>query len=154
MTRRTLYYHFASKEILVGLYLERRDGMGRAMLERSAFGATTPAQKILAVFAKLEPWFLSRGFHGCALGNAVAESETIVIAGPITKRHKIALADWFVRTCASGTCADPVELGEALMLVFDGALTSATTRRDPAVARRATRVAALLMRAHGFDISP
>lgn len=151
VTRRTLYYHFASKEVLVGRYLERRDTGSRAMVARMGSAGTTPAARIAAVFHALETWFRSRDFHGCALGNAVGENgETLVIAGPITKRHKRALARWFVSVCASSPCADPVELGEALMIVFDGALTSATTRRDPAIARRAGKIAALLMETHGM----
>lgn len=151
VTRRTLYYHFASKDVLVGRYLERRDVASRAMVANMGEGATTPGGRIVAVFTALEGWFRSREFRGCALGNAVGENgETLVVAGPITRRHKKALAAWFVRTCAAGACDDPHELGEALMIVFDGALTSAATRADPTIARRAARIARVLMAEHGL----
>ncbi|BDE07440.1 hypothetical protein WPS_27160 [Vulcanimicrobium alpinum] len=36
VTRRTLYYHFATKEALVAEYLRRRDVSGRALVENAA----------------------------------------------------------------------------------------------------------------------
>jgi AcrR family transcriptional regulator len=148
VTRRTLYYHFASKEALVGAYLTRRDAAGRALVAGNA--DVPPARRLLAVFDELERWFRTRSFRGCALTNAVAEKgETVVVAGRITLRHKRALRDWFVATCAAAGCSAPADLGEQLMVLFDGALTSATTRREPKAASHARAAAATLLRAHG-----
>ncbi len=150
VTRRTLYYHFASKEVLVAAYLKRRDVSGRALLEASSGPGDGAGRRVLAVFETLEQWFRTREFRGCALTNAVGEQ--VVIAGPVTLRHKRALLAWFVRTCASEAPESSAELGEQLLLLFDGALTSARTRRDPEVARHARSAAATLLRAHGIEV--
>lgn len=151
VTRRTLYYHFSSKDVLVAAYLERRDRHSRALLERRAVDRP-PGRKILGVFEDLERWFHTREYRGCALTNALGEGgATVVVTTPITRRHKDAIRDWFVATCEAAGAREPATVGEMLMLLFDGAQTSAATRRDPGVARHAREAATILLRAHGVD---
>ena len=124
----------------------------RARIERAVENSESHVSAILAVFSALERWFRTRQFRGCALTNAVGEcGDTVVVAGPITRRHKLAICEWFVTTSRAAGAKDPVALGEMLMLLFDGALTSATTRRSPAGALRAREAAAVLIRAHGVS---
>jgi len=151
VTRRTLYYHFADKDALVRVYLRNRDRSGRALFERVEAQAADAASSVLAVFASLEVWFRTKEFRGCAFTNAIGEGrETVVFAGPIARRHKRALRDWFVRICASGGADDADALGEQLMILFDGAMSSSWVRRDPAVARHAAAAARTLLSAHGL----
>ena len=151
VTRRTLYYHFADKDALVRVYLRNRDRSGRALFERVEAQTADAASSVLAVFASLEVWFRTREFRGCAFTNAIGEGrETVVFAGPIARRHKRALRDWFVRICANGGADDANALGEQLMILFDGAMSSSWVRRDPAVARRAGDAARTLLSAHGL----
>jgi len=132
--------------------LERRDRISRQLLEGAADALRSHAESILAVFVALERWFRTREFRGCALTNAVSEGgETVIVAGPITRRHKRAICAWFVATCKAASAREPVALGEMLMLLFDGALSSATTRLSPESAVRAREAAAVLMRAHGLE---
>jgi AcrR family transcriptional regulator len=144
VTRRTIYYHFASKDDLVRAYLKARDVSGRAIVGKASVG--DPRQAIFAVFDGLERWFHSRTFRGCALTNAVGErGDTLVIAGPITHKHKRALLDWFVRAASEAGAPDAHLLGEQLMLLFDGALIAATTRRSPQAARFAREASQILL---------
>jgi AcrR family transcriptional regulator len=148
VSRRTLYYHFADKEALVRAYLRDRDRSGRALFERAEARAVTVTGSILAVFESLETWFRTKEFRGCAFVNAVGEGgETVVFAGPIARRHKVALRDWFVRMCTGGGAADAGALGEQLMILFDGAMCGSSIRRDPAIARQAREAARTLLAA-------
>ena len=79
-------------------------------------------------------------------------TETIVVAGPITQRHKVAIRDWFVRASREAGARDAHQLGEQLMLLFDGALVSARTRRDAEVARHARDAARVLLRDGGVAV--
>jgi hypothetical protein len=120
----------------------------RAIVGRASVG--NPREAIVAVFDGLERWFRSREFRGCALTNAVGErGDTLVIAGPITLKHKRALLAWFVRAASDARATDPDLLGEQLMLLFDGALAAATTRRSPGSARSARRAAEILLDVSG-----
>ena len=152
VTRRTLYYHFADKDALVRVYLRNRDRAGRAVFERAEAASSGAASSVLAVFGSLEAWFRTKEFRGCAFTNAIGEGrETVVFAGPIARRHKRALRDWFVRICEDGGAVNADELGEQLMILFDGAMCSSWTRRDPAVARHAAAAARALLAAHGLS---
>lgn len=146
VTRRTLYYHFEGKDALVKAYLRNRDRSSRSLFERAEARTATAAESVLAVFDSLEAWFRTKEFRGCAFTNAVGEGrETVVFAGPIARRHKLALRDWFVRVCAGGGATDASGLGEQLMILFDGAMSSSWVRRDPSVARHARSAAATLL---------
>jgi AcrR family transcriptional regulator len=151
VTRRTLYYHFSDKDALVRVYLRNRDRSGRALFERAEAQSTDAAGSVLAVFASLEIWFRTKEFRGCAFTNVIGEgTETVVFAGPIARRHKRALRDWFVRVCGDGGADDANALGEQLMILFDGAMSSSLTRRDPAVAHHAAAAARTLLSARGL----
>jgi len=109
-----------------------------------------PHAAVARVFESLDRWFRTRAFRGCALTNAVAENgETIVFAGTITARHKRAILDWFRVAAEAAGAHDPAALSEQLMLLFDGALTSARTRRQLDAASHAAAAAKLLFAAHG-----
>ncbi len=144
VTRRTLYYHFASKDVLVGEYLRARDMRSRALV--------TSAGTVLGVFDRLEGLIRRSDFKGCALTNAaLGEAETVVFAGAITMRHKRALRTWFIAACVSLDARSPTDLGEALMLIFDGCLVASRTRRDRAYIEAARRAVRTLLAAHGVS---
>lgn len=151
VTRRTLYYHFEGKDELVRAYLEGRDRAGRSLFVRARAQHPSPAEAILAVFDSLEAWFRTKEFRGCAFANAIGESsETVVFAGPIARKHKLALRDWFVHVCGDAGAAHPRELAEQLLLLFDGAMNGSSIRRDPRIARHARNAAQTLLAANGI----
>jgi len=150
VTRRTLYYHFEDKEALVRAYLRARDRSGRALLVNARERSSSPSAAILAVFDSLEVWFRTKEFRGCAFANAVGESrDAVIFAGPIARKHKLALRDWFVDACEDAGAARPRDLAEQLMILFDGAMNGSSIRRDPAIARHARAAAQTLLAAAG-----
>jgi len=75
VARMTLYRHFASKEDLVMAFLERREEQWtRLWLQAEVEArASTPAERLLAVFDVFDPWFRRRDFEGCAFINVMLE---------------------------------------------------------------------------------
>src|SRR4051812_30790999 len=65
VTKRTLYYHFPTKDALVAAYLEARDGPTRLAIEKTAGEHTLPGDRILAIFDHLERWFATPAYRGC-----------------------------------------------------------------------------------------
>src|ERR1700704_4482413 len=77
VTKRTLYYHFASKDELTAAYLEAPDEEPlHAMRNASSDGGTRPGHRILGVFDFVQRWSATSGYRGCPFNNAVAEQST------------------------------------------------------------------------------
>lgn len=153
VTKRTLYYHFPSKEALVAAYLEARDGATRLAIEStvSEHGAR-PGDRILAVFDHLERWFATPSYRGCPFNNAAAEQPGTEAAA-IAARHKAAVASWLSDQAQLGGARRPKEVGAQLMVLVDGALNGAQVSRSPEPARSARAVAELLLAQAGIPIS-
>jgi len=145
VTKRTLYYHFPTKEALVAAYLEGRDGPTRLAIE-SLVGssAALPGDRILAVFDHLERWFATPAYRGCPFNNAVAEQAGIEAAA-IAQRHKQAVAAWLSDQAQLGGARSPKQLGAQLLVLIDGALNGAMVLRSPEPARAARGVAEILL---------
>src|SRR5476651_666481 len=66
ISKRTLYNHFPSKDLLIAAYLQRR-------FTKAPASDKPPVEQILGTFDRLERGFASKGFRGCPFVNAVAE---------------------------------------------------------------------------------
>jgi AcrR family transcriptional regulator len=153
VTKRTLYYHFPSKEALIAAYLEGRDDAIRLAIERIVTRRehTAPAERILAVFDHLEQWFATPAYRGCPFNNAVAED-----VGPealeITRRHKSVLRGWLSDQAALAGARSPEQLGAELLLLVDGALNGALVFGSAEPARVARTVATALLKQAGAKL--
>jgi AcrR family transcriptional regulator len=147
----TLYRHFATKDELIVATLEGADGPARAALAAAMERAgEDPWARLLAPFAMLEPWFTSRGFHGCPFMNASLElRDPGHPATAVASRHKAATRDVFaVAAAAAGLdAADAGALADQLAVLFDGAIAQAQMRDPHTVARAAQHAATTLVTA-------
>jgi AcrR family transcriptional regulator len=145
VAKASLYSTFGSKEELVRAYLagrhERRQRRVTLGLERFA----TPREKILGFFDLLGELFVESQFRGCAFVRASAEASP---ESPI--RTVSAEARHWTRTlltdlARAAGAAEPERLGQALVLLYDGATVSAQMDRDATAARAARTAAAALL---------
>jgi AcrR family transcriptional regulator len=152
VTKRTLYYHFATKEALIAAYLEARDDAVRLAIERTVQPGTLPGDRILAVFDHLQQWFASPAYRGCPFNNAVAE-DAGGAAAEIVRRHKAVLRLWLAEQAELAGARGAKELGAELLLLIDGALNGALVFGSDEPARVARRVAAALLEQAGAALS-
>jgi AcrR family transcriptional regulator len=146
ISKRTLYNYYPSKDALIAAYLSRR-------FRPVALTDAPPLEQILGNFDRLERSFASEGFRGCPFVNAVAElKEPGHAANEIAIAFKDARRAWFRTLLARLDVADPDALAGQLMLLSDGAITTAVVRGDPAAARMARNAAVTLLRAAGVEI--
>ena len=150
VTKRTLYYHFASKDDLVAAYLEARDEEVLRSLDETAAPGTRPGDRILAVFEHIVRWAGTAGFHGCPFNNAVAEQTVGPAVAALARRHKAAVRRWFVERAVEGHAPDPAALGARLLVLLDGALNGAGVFRSPEPAAVARDLAASVLEAAGM----
>ncbi|MFB9990793.1 TetR/AcrR family transcriptional regulator [Deinococcus oregonensis] len=156
VAKTTLYKHFASKDDLIAVYLERAAGPALERLEQgSALLETPETPRLIALFDVLEHWFAQDDFRGCRFTNASLELagsdpriEVLVID------HKAAVRDLMVRLAIGAGVGHPEPLADQLMLLYDGAIVTAAVRHDPNAARRAREAARLLLRIALTDTSP
>jgi AcrR family transcriptional regulator len=142
----SLYYIFGGKDELVAAYLRGRHDSWRQRVEARQAGIDDPEQKILAVFDAIADYVALPEFRGCPFVNATAEA-------PVGESQELATneyRDWvrrsFLELAANTGVADAEALADALIVLYDGALTTAsTTEPAPAAAMTAKRIARLTL---------
>ena len=143
LTKRSLYYHFASKDDLIVAYLRFRDrGTLRAAVERRGGNAY---QQVLGVFEELEGGFSNAKFRGCAFINAAVEMSDSESVRAVATAFKDGTRTWFEGLVRQLGATDARALSEQLALLLDGAMSTWLVRRDPAAARLAREMALVLL---------
>ncbi len=144
-----LYQCFPAKSDLVEGYLRRRDERWRAALsDYVARHAAAPRDRVPAVFDWLRAWFAEPGFRGCAFVNSFGELGAVSDGVARAARdHKRAVQEYLAGLVGDLRVDDPVALTEQLLLVIEGAITTAAISGDPNAARNARKAAETLMAA-------
>ena len=147
VTKRTLYYHFESKDELVAAYLEARDQPNLKLMagwfDKAEGGLP---QKIEAIFQNLARSARHPRWKGCGFLRTAAELAKL--PGPpaiqIGAPHKPCFERWLAGACAAPGVAAPEELARQVVLLMDGAFSVMLVHRDPAYVEAAGRAAAAL----------
>ena len=151
----SLYYNFGSKDDLVRTYLQNRHARWAARIDTELAAATTPADKILAIFDALADLFAQPGFRGCAFINAAAEAPAGSAEELAAKAFRIWLHELFATLLAEAGYRDAGKLTVQLVLLYDGANISAQMDHNPAAAEAARDAAASLLRSStGCEVDP
>ena len=126
VTKRTLYYHFASKDDLAAAYLEARDEVTlNALRSTQSDRGGLPGDLILSVFDFVERWSATSNYRGCPFNNAVAEQSASPKVTAIVRRHKATVKSWFAQRAAEGGARQADEVGGQLLVLLDGAFNGA-----------------------------
>ncbi len=146
LSKPTLYRYFPSKEDLVEAYLSARDKKSRETLEATLAQHADPVERLLSVFDWLDAWYLEPSFRGCPFARTASELEqhSLPIASSIRERKRW-LRDKLHELAVSAAIPVPVQFSDALMLLVEGATTTAFVEGDFQAARKAKRVARALV---------
>jgi AcrR family transcriptional regulator len=145
VARMSFYRHFTSKEGLVLAFIRGRDeefrGWLAAQVERLARDLD---DRPLAVFDALAVRLATPGYRGCAFINTMVESaDRNDLAYQAAAEHK-ARFEGYLAGLLSDAGLDPRHAAD-LLLLFDGAVVAAVREGSVEPARRARRLAALLL---------
>lgn len=141
-----LYSIFPGKEELTVAVLGSRHELWEDGIARAASAATTPRDRLLAMYDFLAEWFQDPSFRGCGFINAFGElGATSTVIAAAAQDHKRSFQDYLVGLTREAGLADPEagELAAQLALLAEGAQTTAAisgTAAPAAVARRAAAV--------------
>jgi AcrR family transcriptional regulator len=147
VTKRTLYYHFESKDELVAAYLDARDQPNLKLMtgwfDKAEGGLP---QKIEAIFQNLARSARHPRWKGCGFLRTAAELANLPghPAIRIGARHKAGFERWLAGACAEHGVAAHGELARQVVLLMDGAFSVMLVHRDPTYVEAAGRAAAAL----------
>ena len=148
VTKRTLYYHFRSKDDLITAYLAARDEPTLVRYE-AWLDATqgTLAEQIGGLFQKLADVAKSAKWKGCGFLRAAAElaSSPGHPALKIGSAHKKKFESWLAGRITGEGLDDAALRARQLMILLDGAVAQMLIHRDPLYALAAGKAAAALL---------
>lgn len=148
LTKRTLYYHFRSKDDLVAAYLAARDQPNLALF-RKWFDETDgplPA-RIAAIFNNLARAARHPKWRGCGFLRTSAELANLPghPAIKIGAAHKKKFEDWLRATFEVAGIATSLQLARQILLLLDGSFAVVLLHRDASYMETAGEAAASLV---------
>lgn len=149
LTKRSLYYHFKSKDELISGYLAFR---GPPNLTRYAewFDKAEGdlADRIGAIFEHLAAEAARPGWKGCGFLRTAAElvDQPGHPALKIGASHKKEVETWFSGLLSAAGRPDAEDLARQISLLIDGAFSQVMLYRDPDYLRAASKAARSLIR--------
>jgi AcrR family transcriptional regulator len=150
VTKRTLYYHFNSKDDLVAAYLAARDQPNLALFKRW-FAETKGglATKVQGIFRNLAGSARHPKWKGCGFLRTSAELANMPghPAMKIGAEHKKKLEDWLRVTFEAGGIANGLLLARQIILLLDGSFAVVLLQRDPSYMDSAGEAAFALINA-------
>lgn len=146
VTKRTLYYHFESKDALLAAVLERQHEL--AILTWDAFSSElAPRRMIAKMFDELTSWTSRPRWAGSGFSRLAMELADLPghPAREIASRHKSQLEARLAEALDHGKFASPKVCAREIWLLVEGAMTCMVLHGDPHYLATAKRAALRLM---------
>lgn len=139
-----VYQLFPAKEAIVEQVLRRRNAAWTQGILALAERHPDPRGKLLAIYDFLDGWFAEDDFRGCAFINSFGElGSTAPSVAEAARAHKNSFQE-YVAQLVHDAGASP-SLAPQLVLLAEGAQTTAAILRSPDVAANARAAATVLI---------
>ena len=150
VTKRTLYYHFTSKDDLIAAYLHGRDQPTLALFQRWFVGTEGGlADKTRGIFINLARSARHPKWKGCGFLRTTAELANLPGHPAVTvgAAHKKRIEGWLQEVFVAAGIACGLPLARQIMLLLDGSFAVALLHRDPSYMETAGEAAYSLVKA-------
>jgi len=144
VTKRTLYYHFKSKDHLLESVLEVQGELALARIRKREPCYSGNSDEILSIlFSDLAKWSATPGWTGAGFTRLVMELADLPghPARAVAHRHKAALEAWWTGLLRKAGVAAPAERAREVMLLMEGAMAMILIHGDRNYADAAARAA-------------
>lgn len=148
VTKKTLYYHFKSKDDLIEAYLVSRDQPNIVLFQQwfeDADGEV--ADKVAALFTNLARSARHPKWKGCGFLRTAAELANMP-GHPAMKAgaaHKKRLESWLCDKFSQAGLIEPAKLARHIIILMDGVFSTVLIHRDPDYAEAAAIAARQLL---------
>ena len=145
VAKASLYDCFGSKDELVRSYLEARHTARQARINERMSRYDTPQKKILSIFEILDELASQPGYKGCAFMRARADDGASDKVKAASDRSRAFTLEQFTSLAREAGAANPEQLGQQLLLLYDGASVAGHLDRNRNAASLARELAAQLL---------
>jgi AcrR family transcriptional regulator len=124
LTKRTLYYHFASKDELLGSVLALHGELSMARIRKYEDRYSGSAMEIIEIlFSELAKWSAKPGWTGAGFTRIVMELADLPghPARAIARRHKAAVEAWWASLLERAGVPTPLERARDVVVLLEGA---------------------------------
>jgi AcrR family transcriptional regulator len=144
VTKRTLYYHFRSKDDLIAAYMSELNGATLARLRAMMQGGgETLADRVSFLLSELARAAAAPRWRGCGFLSAAFEVGEMPghPARRIAAAHKRAMEDWLTEEIRRESLACAEFRARCLMLLLDGTIAQLVVHKDAEYAATAAAMA-------------
>ena len=147
VTKKTFYYHFKSKDDLIGCYLDARDRPTVDRFKGWAGSEGSVADRMTRFFSKLGKSSQGPRWNGCGFLRAAAELANMHghPALRAARAHKARCEQWLLGMVNEEGHSDAKTIARALMVLIDGAVSQILIHRDAKYATSAGLAARSLL---------
>ena len=147
VTKKTFYYHFKSKDDLIGCYLDARDRPTVDRFKEWAGNEGSVADRMTRFFSKLGRSSQGPRWNGCGFLRAAAELANTHGHPALTaaRTHKARCEQWLFEMVNEEGHSDAETIARALMVLIDGAVSQILIHRDAKYATSAGLAARSLL---------
>ena len=149
VTKRTLYYHFKSKDELLTSVLDLHHEMALTRVRKYQSRYTGGADHFIAMlFSELAKWSTKPGWTGAGFTRLAMElaDQPGHPARVVARRHKAAVEGWYAELFSKQQISSPKEHARELALLAEGATALILIHGDRSYADTAARAARRLVR--------
>ena len=147
VTKRSVYYHFESKDALVSAVLKDQQSHALALFERWSNKPAGSVDVFLSnLFSELERWAASPQWRGSGYTRLTMELADLPghPARKAAREHKRAIEDWLALKLTDLGARHPKRLARETMLLFEGSMSLILIHAEPGYASAAAKAAAKL----------
>jgi AcrR family transcriptional regulator len=141
---RRIYQLFSSKDELIVAFLRRRHDRMMTAIEDRVGAASSPEERVLAIFDHLDGWFREPSFRGCPWTNAYGElGPTNAAVAAEVDHHEVEFRALVTRVILDAGYS--LEVANVIYLLVAGSVTTAGIQQSLGAALEARRGVQMLL---------